>query len=515
MNVIDKELDKFQESGIRFLKDHLIRWKRLLSISSKQSTLDFKKLVRLIMRSILNITRTRRGFLLLFNKNKDLNLQIQIGFKNNEFNDDEYSISRTLTGEVIKSKKIIVIDNVGNSEFRNTKSIIDLNLKAIMCIPLLIKNKLIGLIYIDTDNPEHSLSVEDMDIFKAFASQAAISIQNALLHKRLKDNFHILKKTVREKYSYEHLIGQSEEMKKVTEKLNYVLDNDIPVFLNGETGTGKELIAKTIHVNSNRKNKNFISLNCGALPNTLLESELFGYKKGAFTGANEDKAGIFEKAHGGTLFLDEIGEATAEMQIRLLRFLEDKLIRKLGDTKEIRVDTRIICATNKDLEQECNNKNFRRDLLYRLNIFPIVLPPLRKRKKDIPLLIDYFIAGYNKKLNKNVDSVPRELMKIFLNKEWAGNIRELKNTIYRLMVQSRTCTLAWGEFREEQIHTITKIKNLYIPDQQNQFKPLAEMEKAYIEIILGETNQNQVKAAKILGLNRSTLRARMRKLGLL
>jgi DNA-binding NtrC family response regulator len=266
-----------------------------------------------------------------------------------------------------------------------------------------------------------------------------VTIKNAILHKKLVDENKILKERLSITEGYENIIGESAKMKDVLNMISKIAPTDATVLIQGESGTGKELIARAIHKKSLRLEKIFLSINCGALPETLLESELFGYEKGSFTGATTSKVGLFEAANNGTLFLDEIGEMSQNLQVKLLRVLQDKEILRIGGRRPIGVDARIISATNKNLKKEVEKGNFRDDLFYRINIFTIDLPPLRERKEDIPALIFHFIQKYNIKFSKDIDSLSPALMNFFTRYSWPGNIRELENLIERgvLMAEGR------------------------------------------------------------------------------
>lgn len=263
-----------------------------------------------------------------------------------------------------------------------------------------------------------------------------ITIKNALQHKRLLDENRYLREKLKSLQERENIIGESKVMKEVFSMIDKVAPTDATVLIQGESGTGKELIAQAIHKNSLRTDKTFLSINCSAFPETLLESELFGYEKGAFTGAVGSKEGLFEAANRGTLFLDEIGEMPPSLQVKLLRVLQDGQILRVGGRKPFTVDVRIISATNKNLKKEVETGNFREDLFYRINIFTINLPPLRERKEDIPLLIYYFLLKYNKKFSKSVETISPALMRFLLNYHWPGNVRELENLMERAVLMS-------------------------------------------------------------------------------
>ena len=315
-----------------------------------------------------------------------------------------------------------------------------------------------------------------------------------------------LQEEIKLEYNYENIIGQSDEINYVLYKVEQIASSDTTVLVLGETGTGKELVARAIHSLSSRKDRALVKINCATLPANLIESELFGHEKGAFTGAHAKQLGRFEVANGATLFLDEIGELPLELQPKLLRVIQDGEFERLGSSQTIKVDARIIAATNRNLEEEVRKNRFREDLWYRLNVFPITVPPLRERKTDISLLVDHFVAKISKRLGKSVESIPRTVMNALQNYHWPGNIRELENVLERAVINSSG----------PKLHLVDELKKP-LKDLAAAKKTLDEIELDYIIQVLEQTNwkvSGKNGAAEILGLDRSTLRARMRKLGI-
>jgi len=304
-----------------------------------------------------------------------------------------------------------------------------------------------------------------------------------------------LRQQHKDRTRFESMIGQSKSMQDVFDLIQDVAPSNSTVLITGETGTGKGLAAKAIHANSSRSNGPFVMVNCGAIPEHLMESELFGYQKGAFTDAKETKKGRLEMAHGGTLFLDEIGEIGMRMQIDLLRVLEDRVLYRVGGTQPIEADFRIIAATNKNLEEEIKEKRFRKDLYYRINVITFKMPPLRERKDDIFLIADHFLNRFSQETNKQVDKISREAMDEMMLYDWPGNVRELQNAIERGVVISKNRTLG--------------PEDLPILCSEKKGGPggrsLRNMEKEHIEDILQENKWNISRSAKVLGIDRSTL----------
>ncbi|WP_321494851.1 sigma 54-interacting transcriptional regulator [uncultured Desulfobacter sp.] len=327
-----------------------------------------------------------------------------------------------------------------------------------------------------------------------------------VLKKQLEDERAYLKEEIKLEHNHESIIGHSDGLKYVLFKVEQIADSDTTVMVLGETGTGKELVARAIHSNSSRKNRALIKVNCAALPSNLIESELFGHERGAFTGADRSHKGRFEIADKATLFLDEIGELPLELQSKLLRVIQDGEFERLGNSRTTKVDVRIIAATNRNLEEEVKKGRFREDLWYRLNVFPITMPPLRERKEDIPLLTDFYIKKISRRLGKQIKVVPQNVMNALLNYHWPGNVRELENVLERAVINSSSAKLHLADDLEKSYRHLTK-----------DFKTLEAVERDYIIRVLEQTHwkvSGKNSAAQILGLNRSTLRARMHKLSI-
>ena len=311
-----------------------------------------------------------------------------------------------------------------------------------------------------------------------------------------------------EDYGFHDIIGQSKKMREVFDLVEKVADCDSTILLNGETGTGKGLVAKAIHQRSKRKNKPFISINCGAIPENLLESELFGHVRGAFTGATSSKQGKFELADGGTILLDEIGDMSSDLQVKVLKVLEEGEFEQVGGSKTIKVDVRIIAATHRDLCEEVQKGNFREDLYYRLYVIPLVLPSLHDRKSDIPYLVSYFIEQSNQKNDRQVDGVAEDAMAMMSGYPWPGNVRELKNMVERMVVLKGDGNITVGDLPEElkKAQPYEPSSTIEISDEGICLNSaVTEFEKALILQSLEKTKWVKNKAAKLLHLNRTTL----------
>jgi len=341
-------------------------------------------------------------------------------------------------------------------------------------------------------------------------------ISRSLSEKALKQELIFRREEMDKSFDFGNILGKSKGMKDIFKVVKQIADSKSTVLIMGESGTGKELISRAIHYNSNRKNYPFVTINCAAIPETLIESELFGHEKGAFTNAIEKKLGRFEVAHQGTLFLDEIGELSLTTQAKILRFLEEKEFNRVGGSKTIKVDVRLITATNKDLNQMIKKGSFREDLYYRINVVPIVIPPLRERKEDIPILIDHFINKFSVENNKNVKGINKEALEFLMQYEWPGNVRELENLIERVIALTSNEYIPANElpYSFKNIPKINGLKESVLDGKVSFLQAEEEFEKEVILDALKRTNYIQSHAAEILGISRRILKYKMDKLGI-
>ena len=355
-------------------------------------------------------------------------------------------------------------------------------------------------------------------ITKPFSmDELILTVRRLIEIKDIEDENVYLKEKIEEKYDFSGIIGRSEKMQDVFEKIKIIAPTDTTVLINGESGTGKELVANAIHYNSPRKNEAFIKVSCAALPETLLEAELFGHEKGAFTGALKQKKGRFELAHKGTLFLDEIGEITQAVQVKLLRVLQEQEFERLGGTSTISIDVRIICATQRDLKKEVQKGTFREDLYYRLNVVPVYLPPLRDRKEDILLLVDHFISLCSKQMNKPVRGFSLEAKELLLKYNFPGNVRELENAVKRSATLSRNKEIQPWDLPEDICSRCMEGLKVGEGLGYSETLPaaLSVFEKQYIMRVLEETKGNKTLASKMLGISRKTLWEKCKAYGLI
>ena len=403
------------------------------------------------------------------------------------------------------------------SDYSKTEDarLISTGLKSGCTAPLLFRDRALGVLSIKSLR-ENAFSQEDAELFGQVAKQVAIAVENALAYRQietLKNKLEgeklYLEEEIRTEYNFEEIIGKSAALKRVLQDVETVAATDSTVLIYGETGTGKELIAHAIHNLSQRHERTLVKVNCAAIPTGLLESEFFGHEKGAFTGAIDRRIGRFELADRGTIFLDEVEDIPLELQSKLLRVLQEQEFERLGSSRTLRVAVRVVAATNADLNELVAEKKFRNDLYYRLNVFPITVPPLRERPEDIPLLVNFFAHKFAQQMKKPIQSVPKETMAALTSYHWPGNIRELQNLVERGVILSRGSSL---EIPLTELKQSTKASN-----HINGSTTLEAVERDHILRILGESSWvigGPTGAAARLGLNRTTLNHRMRKLGI-
>jgi formate hydrogenlyase transcriptional activator len=436
--------------------------------------------------------------------------------------DEKASLSRVIHSLVplAMNRRDLAADVEGSS------LAIEEGIQAVCHVPLIGKNRTLGALSLGRleDVP---FTVDDVEFLTQVANQVAIAVENALAYRQiaeLKDRLAqekiYLESEIRSELKFEEIIGKSASLRSVLSQIETVAPTDSTVLIYGDTGTGKELVARALHNLSSRAGNAFVKLNCAAIPTGLLESELFGHERGAFTGAISQRIGRFELAHNGTVFLDEIGEIPLELQPKLLRVLQEREFERLGGTRTIRSDARLIAATNRDLSAMVDEQKFRQDLFYRLNVFPIRVPPLRERTEDIPLLVRHFVQQFSRRMNKHIDSIASETMKALVRYEWPGNIRELQNVIERAVILSPgpalKVSLADLKSRMEPA-VVTRLKAPDTVESGNMQSVLDETERVQILRALDQSKgivSGPIGAAALLGMKRSTLQFRMQKLGI-
>jgi transcriptional regulator with GAF, ATPase, and Fis domain len=456
---------------------------------------ELDRLLEKLMDECIDLTRADKGFLILMESNQ-LRMKVARNLARETIEDAIERVSDSIVAKVVQQGRgLIIADALDDPEFNASESVVNLKLLSVMCAPLMHKGQLFGLIYLGNDRLVNRFDQRALDTLTIFSAQASLLVQNALLVNELKLE-NVTLKTRLEEHAYGDLIGACQGMRDVYKRIDKIAPTDISVLVTGETGSGKELIAREIHRHSPRTKGPFISINCGAIPENLLESELFGHVKGAFTGAVATKLGRFQAAIGGTLFLDEIGEMPLQLQVKLLRALQEKVVYKVGDNRPEPVDIRIVAATNKNLEDEVRKGAFREDLYFRINVVTLKLPPLRERGDDIVVLSKFFLNLYTREFGSKVRGFTPSSTVAMKKYNWPGNIRELENRIKKAVVLADRPLLGPEDMDLK-------------PENLPPILPLAaakeEFQKQYISDVLERNNGNRTKTAKDLGVDPRTI----------
>ncbi len=454
-----------------------------------------------LLGAVVEQTRAEKGFVIVF-KDGDRHLAAS-----HNVGDDKLDLTRvsdSIVDTVVKTRKPLIVSNaLRDGRFRTAQSVVDLRLSSVMCVPLIYRQSLLGVIYLGNDSVTDLFDAGTLAVLQVFASQASLLVNTALTLNELKSSNKNLRDQLRNA-SQGDLIGSSGVMKAVFKVMRRLAPTDLTVLIQGETGTGKELVAREIHRLSDRSRKAYISLNCGAIPENLLESELFGHKKGAFTGAVSDKIGKFLAADGGTIFLDEVGEMPHELQVKLLRVLQERVVERVGEYEGTKVDIRIIAATNRELQEEVGAGRFRQDLYYRLNEVTLDLPPLRDRGDDIVQLAQYFLNRYATQYDSKVRGFNNPAVLALKGFYWPGNVRQLENRVKKAVIMSDRSLLQPDDLGLK-------------PGDKKHIKPLAEAEEDfkmdYIKEVLDLNNWNKAQTARDLGVDPRTIFRYIEKMG--
>jgi len=495
----------------------------------------------MIVDTVIELTDAERGFLLLEDEPGQLEVKVARNIDQRTLETAEFELSRSIAHQAAKGgEPIVTIDAAGDARFREAVSVSDLHLRSVLAVPLAIKGRVAGTIYVDHRLRKGAFDQEDVRLVLDFAEQAAIALENArllaelrrrerqveALNRRLevelaarREELSGIKQELRDnrealavRYDYRNIIGRTPRMLDLFRLLDRITDTTLPVVIQGESGTGKELVARAIHSNGPRRDRPFVGENCAAIPETLLESTLFGYVRGAFTGAERDTRGLFEVANGGTLFLDEVAEMSPGMQGKLLRVLQQGELRRVGSESTRKVDVRIVAATNRDLARLVEEGKFRRDLFFRLNVAQISLPPLRDRRDDIPLMVEHFLARQATAAGRTAPKPlePAALARLVAHR-WPGNVRELENEITRADALSGD-RIGVADLSPQV--AAAGDPGAAVPDDPDSLllKPRVErLERSLLREALGRAANNQTKAAEILGLSRFGLQKKLKR----
>ena len=452
-----------------------------------------EQLFKKLLAAVVELTRAEKGFVIVLQDGqRTLAASHNVGKETLDLS----RVSDTIVDQVIETRApLIVSDALSDRKFATARSVVDLRVSSVMCVPLLYRTDLLGVLYLGNDAITGLFTERDLRVLQVFSTQASLLVHTALLLNELKSTNRNLRDQL-QKASQGAIIGSCAPMKEVYRVLKRVAPTDLSVLVLGETGTGKELVAREVHRLSDRKAKPFVSINCGAIPENLLESELFGHKKGSFTGAVSDKVGKVEAADTGTLFLDEIGEMPMNLQVKLLRVLQERMIERVGELKPRPVDFRLVCATNKNLEEEIAAGRFREDLYYRLNEVSLHLPALRDRGDDIPLLAQYFLSRFADQYGSRARGFTNETIKAMKNYFWPGNVRQLENRLKKAVIMSDRALLSPEDLGIRE-------------GEKRAIKPLTEAEedfkKSYIREVLELNNWNKAQTARDLGVDPRTI----------
>jgi Nif-specific regulatory protein len=471
---------------------------------------DVNVLLEEVVDSVVEITSCERCFLKILDENKNVKLSWAKDSEKKQIEEEKEDINDRIVEASIETGNAVCINQLLAQEQDEEKEEQTFSVISILCVPLMSKERTIGIIYLDDGKVDSYFTPDDAKLLVSLGERVAVALENNLLFTELKESQEKLLQDLRGRFKFDEILGNSPQMVEVLKTVADVADTDATVLIEGDSGTGKELLARAIHFNSGRSKKPFVPINCAAIPETLLESELFGYEKGAFTGAVQKKLGKFEVANGGTIFLDEIGEMSPLLQVKILRFLQSRQFEPLGSNRIKKSDVRIIAATNKDLFSLVKENKFRDDLFYRINVINIKLPALRERKLDIAPLAESFAVRFGKKNGKKIKGIDPEALNILNRYSFPGNIRELENIVERAAI------LAQGEWiTRDDLPRVTIEGNgldykVKVPESYGEMralkkKAIEEIEKSFLDHILTKHDHNISKAAEEVKMHRVEL----------
>jgi len=480
----------------------------LLRISAAINSLrGLDELQKRVLELIREVVPVEREAILLIDKEEDPFTSV-CGWTKLKGADNSLTVSKTITRQVLLERfALLSNDLVDNTSYKQAQSLIGARVCSVLCLPLIVFDKSLGVIYLDTSDPESRFDEGHLQLMTGVADIAAVAIENARHFELLENEKAQLQKEIQIEHE---MIGESLPMRSVYNLIGKVAATDSRVLIRGESGTGKELAAHAIHINSARATKPFVAINCATLNESLLESELFGHEKGAFTGAINQKRGKLEIADGGTLFLDEVGELTLNIQAKLLRVLQQGEFDRVGGPRPIRVDVRIIAATNRNLEEAIKAGGFRDDLYYRLKVVELVMPALRDRREDIPLLTNHFVASYSKKCKRKVSGISPEARQLLMAYDWPGNVRELENAIERAVVLGSSTVILPEDLPE------AVLESSALPSTESPafYESVKESKRLLIKRALEKSAGNYTEAARLLGVHPNNLHRLIKNLNL-
>jgi transcriptional regulator with GAF, ATPase, and Fis domain len=480
----------------------------LLKISTVINSIQsVEALGRKLLELTFEAVPAERGAFLLAGENSDQFASV-FGWDRLAGPEFPVQVSRTIVQRVLREGVAILANNRAEDQaFSSATSFIAARIESVLCVPLIVFKKVLGAIYLDTKDPQAQFEEDHLQLMTAIAASAALSLKHVLQMEWLENENRRLQADIDIQHD---MVGGSPQLREVHQFIAKVAPTDSTVLITGESGTGKELVARAIHRNSKRADKPFVAINCAALIDTLLESELFGHERGAFTGAVAQKKGKLEVADGGTIFLDEMGELAPALQAKLLRFLQEHEFERVGGTRPIKVDIRLIAATNKDLGEAIQSGSFRRDLYYRINVVSVTMPPLRERREDIPLLVNYFAVIFSEKSKRKVVGVSDEARACLLAYDWPGNIRELANAIERAVVLGSSDLILPEDLPE----AVLEARSPTGISGSTYYEAIIETKKQLILRALDQAKGNYIDAAKLLGMHVNYLHRLIKNLNL-
>jgi transcriptional regulator with GAF, ATPase, and Fis domain len=482
----DKDDDAGELSGLRKLHEFS---QRLMEIK------DVGELLKALMDAVIEVTHADKGFLLLV-RDEGPEIAVARNLRQQDIPPSVRHLSDSIVSKVIAQRRpVIVSDALHDAEFKGSESVMNLKLCSVMCAPLIAQGQLHGLLYVGNDNVVNLFEERSLDVLTIFAAQASLILQSALALDQLKSDRDRLQEKLEHK-RFGDIVGSSPHLVEIFKRVEKVASTDISVLITGETGTGKELIAREIHTRSPRKSGPFVVVNCGAIPENLMESELFGHVRGAFTGAVATRLGKFQQADSGTLFLDEIGEMPISLQVKLLRALQERIVVKVGDSKPERCDIRVVAATHRNLDERIKSGEFREDLYYRLNVVNLHLPPLRERGDDVLVIAKFLLAKFVDEYSSKVKGFTPNALIAMRKYSWPGNVRQLENRIKKALVLCDRSLIGPEDldlFPEalEPIMSLTQARE--------------DFQRRYILEVLERNNGNRTKTARDLGVDPRTI----------
>jgi transcriptional regulator with GAF, ATPase, and Fis domain len=483
----DKDTDDAGElGGLRKLHEFS---QRLMEIK------DVSELLKALMDAVIEVTHADKGFLLLV-RDEGPEIAVARNLRQQDIPPSVRHLSDSIVSKVIAQRRpVIVSDALHDAEFKGSESVMNLKLCSVMCAPLIVQGQLLGLLYVGNDNVVNLFEEHSLDVLTIFAAQASLILQSALALDQLKSDRDRLQEKLEHK-RFGDIVGSCAGLVEIFKRVEKVATTDISVLITGETGTGKELIAREIHTRSPRKTGPFVVVNCGAIPENLMESELFGHVRGAFTGAVATRLGKFQQADSGTLFLDEIGEMPVSLQVKLLRALQERVVTKVGDSKAERCDIRVVAATHRNLEERIKSGEFREDLYYRLNVVNLHLPPVRERGDDVLVIAKFLLAKYSEEYSSKVKGFTPNALIAMRKYSWPGNVRQLENRIKKALVLCDR-SLIGPEDLDLFPEALAPIMSLT--------QAREDFQRRYILEVLERNNGNRTKTARDLGVDPRTI----------